>query len=65
VIAIESRRGSFSPWRSLRDIIQALKIVCAERADIMRYIALRPVVIGGSVMSSAATSRDARMAEAV
>jgi glycosyltransferase involved in cell wall biosynthesis len=47
VIAIEGRRGSFSPWRSLRDFFQALKIVRAERADIVHCIALRPVVIGG------------------
>jgi glycosyltransferase involved in cell wall biosynthesis len=47
VIAIESRRGSFSPLRSLRDFIQAVKIVRAERADIVHCIALRPVVIGG------------------
>jgi hypothetical protein len=47
VIAIESRRGSFSPLRSLRDFFQALKIVRAERADIVHCIALRPVVIGG------------------
>src|ERR1700731_1176095 len=44
VIAIESRRGSFSPWRSLRDFFQALKIVRAERADIVHCIALRLVV---------------------
>jgi glycosyltransferase involved in cell wall biosynthesis len=47
VIAIESRRGSFSPLRSLRDFIQAFKIVREERADIVHCIALRPVVIGG------------------
>src|SRR4029077_2182427 len=47
VIAIEGRRGSFSPWRSLRDFFQAFKIVRAERADIVHCIALRPVVIGG------------------
>jgi glycosyltransferase involved in cell wall biosynthesis len=47
VIAIESRRGSFSPFRSLRDFFQAFKIVRAERAEIVHCIALRPVVIGG------------------
>jgi glycosyltransferase involved in cell wall biosynthesis len=47
VIAIESRRGSFSPLRSLRDFFQAFKIVREERADIVHCIALRPVVIGG------------------
>jgi glycosyltransferase involved in cell wall biosynthesis len=47
VIAIESKRGSFSPLRSLRDFFQALKIVREQRADIVHCIALRPVVIGG------------------
>jgi glycosyltransferase involved in cell wall biosynthesis len=47
VIAIESRRGSFSPWRSLHDFYQAFKIVRDQRADIVHCIALRPVVIGG------------------
>jgi glycosyltransferase involved in cell wall biosynthesis len=47
VIAIEGRRGSFSPLRSLRDFFQAFKIVCDQRADIVHCIALRPVVIGG------------------
>src|ERR1700719_2500966 len=47
VIAIESQRGSFSPSRSLRDFIQALKIVREAHADIVHCIALRPVVIGG------------------
>jgi glycosyltransferase involved in cell wall biosynthesis len=56
VIAIESRRGSFSPWRSLRDFFQALKIVRAERADIVHCIALRPVVIGGLAARLAGTA---------
>jgi hypothetical protein len=47
VIAVESRRGSFSPLRSLRDFFQALKIVREARADIVHCIALRPAVIGG------------------
>src|ERR1700733_2684682 len=55
VIAIESRRGSFSPWRSLRDFFQALKIVRGERADIVHCIALRPVVIGGLAARLAST----------
>ncbi len=56
VIAVESRRGSFSPWRSLRDLFQALKIVRAERADIVHCIALRPVVIGGLAARLAGTA---------
>jgi glycosyltransferase involved in cell wall biosynthesis len=47
VIAIESRRGSVSLLRSLRDFFQLRKIVRRERADIVHCIALRPVVIGG------------------
>jgi glycosyltransferase involved in cell wall biosynthesis len=47
VVAIESRRGSFSPARSLRDFFQALTILREQRADIVHCIALRPVVIGG------------------
>jgi glycosyltransferase involved in cell wall biosynthesis len=55
VIAIEGRRGSFSPRRSLRDFFQAFKIVRAERADIVHCIALRPVVIGGVAAKLAGT----------
>ena len=55
VIAIESKRGSFSPLRSLRDFIQAWKIVREERADIVHCIALRPVVIGGVAAKLAGT----------
>src|SRR5580698_2013654 len=55
VIAIEGRRGSFSPLRSLSDFFQALKIVRAERADIVHCIALRPVVIGGLAAKLAGT----------
>src|ERR1700693_2002650 len=55
LIAIGRRRGSFSPWRSLRDFFQALKIVRAERADIVHCIALRPVVIGGLAARLAGT----------
>jgi glycosyltransferase involved in cell wall biosynthesis len=55
VIAIEGRRGSFSPLRSLRDFIRAFKIVRAERADIVHCIALRPVVIGGVAAKLAGT----------
>jgi glycosyltransferase involved in cell wall biosynthesis len=55
VIAIDSKRGSFSPLRTLRDYFQALKIVRAERADIVHCIALRPVVIGGVAAKLAGT----------
>jgi glycosyltransferase involved in cell wall biosynthesis len=55
VIAIESKRGSFSPLRSLQEFFQALKIVREERADIVHCIALRPVVIGGVAAKLAGT----------
>jgi glycosyltransferase involved in cell wall biosynthesis len=55
VIAMEGRRGSFSPLRGLRDFFQAFKIVRAERADIVHCIALRPVVIGGVAAKLAGT----------
>jgi glycosyltransferase involved in cell wall biosynthesis len=55
VIAIESRRGSFSLLRSLSDFFQAFKIVREERADIVHCIALRPVVIGGLAAKFAGT----------
>ena len=62
VIPIESKRGSFSPLRSLRDFIQALKIVRKEHADIVHCIAIRPVLsywrrpVWGICGSSAASS---------
>jgi glycosyltransferase involved in cell wall biosynthesis len=55
VIAIDGRRGSFSPLRSLHDFFQALKIVRDQRADIVHCIALRPVVIGGLAARLAGT----------
>jgi glycosyltransferase involved in cell wall biosynthesis len=55
VLSIESKRGSFSPLRSLRDFFQTLKIVRKERADIVHCIALRPVVIGGIAAKLAGT----------
>jgi glycosyltransferase involved in cell wall biosynthesis len=55
VIAIESRRGSVSLLRGLRDFLQLFKIVRSERADIVHCIALRPVVIGGVAAKLAGT----------
>ena len=55
VIAIESRRGSFSPLRSLRDFFRTLKVVRGEHADIVHCVALRPVVIGGIAAKLAGT----------
>jgi glycosyltransferase involved in cell wall biosynthesis len=47
VVAMTGQRGTLSPLRGMRDFMQALRIVRAERADIVHCIALRPVVIGG------------------
>jgi len=47
VVAVSGERGTLSPVRGVRDFMQALRIVRAERADIVHCIALRPVVIGG------------------
>jgi glycosyltransferase involved in cell wall biosynthesis len=55
VIPIESKRGSASLLRSLRDFVQSYKIVRSERADIVHCIALRPVVLGGVAARLAGT----------
>ena len=47
VIPIESRRGSFSPLVVVRDFLQLLSILSAERPDVVHCISLRPIVIGG------------------
>jgi glycosyltransferase involved in cell wall biosynthesis len=55
VIPIESKRGSASLLRSLRDFVQSYKIARSERADVVHCIALRPVVIGGVAAKLAGT----------
>jgi glycosyltransferase involved in cell wall biosynthesis len=40
-------RGALSPLRGVREFVQALRIVRAERPSVVHCIALRPVVIGG------------------
>ncbi len=47
VVAVTGRRGTLNVVRGARDFIQALRIVRAERADVVHCIALRPIVIGG------------------
>jgi glycosyltransferase involved in cell wall biosynthesis len=47
VVAMTGERGTLSPVRGVQDFMQALRIVRAERADIVHCVALRPVVIGG------------------
>jgi hypothetical protein len=55
VIPIESKRGSVSVLRGLRDFVQSYKILCDERANVVHCIALRPVVIGGLAAKFAGT----------
>jgi glycosyltransferase involved in cell wall biosynthesis len=47
VIALDIERKSLGPFEGLRNLVQAYKIVRAERPDIVHCIALRPVVLGG------------------
>jgi glycosyltransferase involved in cell wall biosynthesis len=47
VVPMAGERGTLSLMRSVRDFIQAFRIVRAEHADIVHCIALRPIVIGG------------------
>ena len=47
VIPIESKRGSFSPLVVVRDFVQLLAILRAERPDVVHCISLRTIVIGG------------------
>ena len=46
VVPVSGERGTLSLLRGVRDFMQALRVVRAERADIVHCIALRPVVIG-------------------
>jgi len=55
VIAVRGQRGSFNPFRSLRDFFQTLRVVREQRAEIVHCIALRPVVIGGVAAKLART----------
>ncbi len=48
VVPMTGERGTLSPLRAMRDFVQALRIIRAERADIVHCIAMRSVVIGGS-----------------
>jgi glycosyltransferase involved in cell wall biosynthesis len=55
VIPVESKRGSFSPLVVVRDLVQLLTILRAERPDIVHCIALRPIVMGGFAAKLAGT----------
>ncbi len=47
VISLEAERGSLGVLDGIRNLARAIKIVRAERPDVVQCIALRPVVIGG------------------
>src|SRR5262245_29924549 len=47
VIPLDVERKSLRPFDALRNLVQAYKIVRAERPDIVHCIALRPVALAG------------------
>jgi glycosyltransferase involved in cell wall biosynthesis len=47
VIPLDIERRSLGPLEGIRNVVQAFKIVRAERPDIVHCIALRPLVVGG------------------
>ena len=49
VISLEAERGASRRLNGIRDLARAIKILRAERPDVVQCIALRPVVIGGIV----------------
>jgi glycosyltransferase involved in cell wall biosynthesis len=53
VIALDQTRKSLGPFEALRNMVQAFRIIRAERPDIVHCIALRPVVLGGIAASMA------------
>jgi glycosyltransferase involved in cell wall biosynthesis len=53
LIALDVDRGSLGMFAGLRDIGRALRIIQAERPDIVHCIALRPVVLGGLAVKCA------------
>jgi glycosyltransferase involved in cell wall biosynthesis len=46
-VQLNSRRGSTGAMEALRSMIRMLRIIRAEKPDIVHCIALRPVVLGG------------------
>ena len=42
-----SSAGASAPWTAIRNVVEARRIIRAERPDIVHCIALRPVVLGG------------------
>jgi glycosyltransferase involved in cell wall biosynthesis len=47
VIPLEAERGSLSPFELVRSFVRMVRIVRAERPDVVHCIALRPVALGG------------------
>src|SRR5262245_41284725 len=47
VIPLDIERKSLGLFEGIRNLVQAYRIVRAERPDIVHCIALRPVVLGG------------------
>src|SRR5262249_8194742 len=56
VVALGVERGSLRPLAGLRHMIDAFRIVRAERPGILHGIALRPVVLGGLAAELAGAS---------
>src|SRR5215470_4020363 len=47
VVPLEAERGSLGPLEILRSVARMVRIVKAERPDVVHCIALRTVVLGG------------------
>jgi glycosyltransferase involved in cell wall biosynthesis len=47
VVPLEAERGSLGPFEILRSLARMIRIVRAERPDVVHCIALRTVVLGG------------------
>jgi glycosyltransferase involved in cell wall biosynthesis len=57
VIPLEAERGSFGPLEIVRTLLRMVRIVRAERPDVVHCIALRTVVLGGSAARLAGAPR--------
>src|SRR4029077_2902359 len=57
VVPMDVRRHGFGPFEVLSNIVQAYRVVRAERPDIVHAIALKPVVLGGIAAKLAGAPR--------
>jgi glycosyltransferase involved in cell wall biosynthesis len=57
VVPLEAERGSLGPFEILRSIARMVRIVKAERPDVVHCIALRTVVLGGMAARLAGAPR--------